>query len=290
MKKVIYNQEDLSDHYGVSAIIKNDKNLGFGAANDIGVKSSQGEYLFFLNNDTESPSDMLEKLIKFKKDKNLNIVGPRIVNAKGIDPLDGSFLQLDVLASPGPGSRLFYVEGCSLIIGRDDFAKLGGFDEKYFMYSEDTDLCWRANLFGMRLGICEDTRLVHYGGGSSMETQAKTNQRHTTSSERRFWVESHNLRNMLKNYNAVNLLWTVPLFILQNSAESLVYLLTGNFKMCAIIWESYWWNVVNLFDSFKKRNMVQKNRIVSDRELFSLMYFGSYKFSAFKQIGLPKFK
>ncbi|KKQ46237.1 MAG: Glycosyltransferase, group 2 family protein [Candidatus Moranbacteria bacterium GW2011_GWC2_37_8] len=283
--------EHVKENYPDVIVIENRKNLGFGVANNIGIARSVGDIIFLMNNDTDAAPDMLEKMLIFKKETKFNIVGPRILNTEKKDTLNGKYLQLDILGAPGgPSDKLFYIEGCALMMSRRDFNVLGKFDEKYFMYSEDTDLCWRAHLYRMTLGICDETHIVHYGGGSSLETQARENERHTTSVNRRYWVESHNLRNLLKNYSIATLLWVLPLFVLQNICESFAYLLTGNIKMNLMIWKSFLWNMMNISDTIKQRKIIQRERLVSDEKVLCLMYFGSYKFSAFRQLGMPKFK
>ena len=142
----------------------------------------------------------------------------------------------------------------------------------------------------MELGICETSKVLHFGGGSSQKTQFNEGVPYATSSQRRFWIESHTFRNILKNYNILNLFLVIPLFLGQNIGESLVYFFTGKFQMFAVIWKSFFWNIKNFSDTMKKRKIIQKNRTIKDGEIISKMYKGFYKLRAFMIIGMPKFK
>lgn len=279
----------IKKNYPYVKIIKNNRNLGFGVANNIGIKHCNGDMLFLLNNDTEFSPNTLEDLLKFKKEQHCNIVGPRLLNTEKDDPLDGGYMQMDILGSPGKGS-LFYIEGCALMILKKDFYKLGGFDDKYFMYAEDIDLCWRANLYGFKLGVCENVQLIHYGGGSSHKTQIQKGEKHTSSLSRRYWVECYTLRNLLKNYGLTATIVIVPIYIIQNICESIIYLISGNIKLSIAIWKSFIWNIQNLPDTINKRNIIQKNRRINDYFLVNRMHLGSYKLEGFLKFGLPNFK
>lgn len=271
-------------------IIQNEENIGFGRASNLGVKKSKGEILFFLNNDTECPKNLLKKVVDFKTKNNFDIIGPRILDEYGADPLKRQYLGIDFLGFPCMSKKLFYIEGCALMINKRDFENLGGFDEKYFMYSEDIDLCWRAFLYEMKLGICEDTTIIHFGGGSSERTRYQKGRKHIVPIMRRYEVEKNNLRNLLKNYRFINLSWCIPLFIIQDFFESLFYLFTGNLKMFKFIWTAIFWNITNLKDTLQQRKIIQYNRIIGDFKILSKMNLIPSKLKAFLIIGLPKFK
>lgn len=280
----------VSKYYPKVIIINNKYNLGFGRANNLGVKKAKGEIIFFLNNDTILEKDTLEKLLVYKKNNNLNILGPKILDYKGKDVHGGNKCSIDYAGYIGYAKKTFFIDGCALMISKKNFLYLGGFDEKYFMYSEEIDLCWRAHLFGMRVGICNNTSIKHFAGGTGGTTQYIKKGEHVVPIIRRYEVEKNNLRTLLKNYHWINLLWTIPLFELQSLVESLVYFFTGNLPAFKVIWKANVWNLVNISDTLRQRRIVQKKRVVGDRKILSMMFFGLNKFLAFRSIGLPKFK
>jgi GT2 family glycosyltransferase len=272
-------------------ILKNEKNVGFGTANNRGARECKGELLFFLNTDTVLRNDLLDALVRCKLESKNNIIGPRGLNFKGKDNLEGKYLGMNFLGSVhGPVNELFFIDGSALMISKADFWKLGGFDEKYFLYCEDLDLCWRALLFGMKLGVCEDASLIHFGGGTSEPTMSEKGRPYVIPVLRRYEVEKNTLRNLLKNYSTVNVLWAVPLFLLQELAEAALYLVTGNFKMMFKILSAVWWNVENIGDTLKERRRIQQKRKISDIIILSKTVFKISKINALLRVGIPSFK
>jgi hypothetical protein len=96
--------------------------------------------------------------------------------------------------------------------------------------------------------------------------------------------------NLIKNYKLMNLLWVIPLFMIQSFFESIFYLVTGNFKAFKSILMAIYWNIINIRDTFKKRIIVQKSRKIGDYVMLKKMSFGINKLKALFIIGLPDFK
>lgn len=280
----------IKNNYSKVRVIENKENIGFGKANNLGVKKAQGEIIFFLNNDTLLGKDTLEKLLTFKANNNLNILGPKILNYDGKNIHGSNQISIDYTGYIGYAKKTFFIDGCALMISKKDFESLGGFDEKYFMYSEDIDLCWRAHLYGMKIEVCEDAIVKHFGGGTGGYTQYDKNVQRVIPLIRWYEVGKNNLRNLLKNYSLINLLWVIPLFILQSLGECLVYLITGNLEAGRVVLKAYLWNLANIGDTLNERKIVQKKRIIGDLQIISMMSFGLNKFSALRTIGIPKFR
>jgi len=140
--------------------LKLDQNYGFSKGNNSGLDVAKGDYIIFLNNDTAVEKDWLMELVKVaKSDKSIGICGSKIKNFSG--------KKLKTIAGEGYLSMLgvpkfvigtehakscFYVSGCSLLIKKPVLRKLEYcFDERYFAYFEDIDLCWRARLKGYKV-------------------------------------------------------------------------------------------------------------------------------------------
>ena len=176
-------------------LIKSDKNLGFGKASNLGAKMASGKYLFFLNPDTElTDNEVLDKLIyEMEKDKLLGAISPfgykyedgakryhsiLYVNRYAMLPM----IPIEMYKGRGYSRRFFgedelnhnrnllyvdCVQGSHLFVRRDLFNKLNGFDERFFFYCEDNDLCLRIWKYGYKIAIVLDAEIYHYGGGSS---------------------------------------------------------------------------------------------------------------------------
>ncbi|HRY30620.1 MAG TPA: glycosyltransferase family 2 protein [Elusimicrobiota bacterium] len=284
----------VSGAYPQVQIVRNPENHGFGKANNIGAARARGDVLFLLNNDTKSELDLLERLLQFKVERRLSIVGPKILDYEGKDIYEGKKVTIDVTGYLGWGGHTFYIEGSAFMISKADFNKLRGFDEKYFMYSEDIDLCWRALISGMTLGVCDTAMVSHYCGGTSAKSVVRSEEasdaRHVIPVFRRYEAEKNNLRNLLKNYSWMNLLWAVPLALFFVFGESVFYLFTRNFRMCGMIWKSVLWNVLNIGDTWRERRLVQGGRTVGDGLILKMMNFKPNKVRALLHVGIPEFK
>lgn len=281
----------IKENYPETVVIENKENIGFGKANNIGAQSAKGKILFLLNNDTIIEDEkFFEKMIRAKKERDLHITGPRILDFEKKDIYKGRRLSIDCTGYLGWAGKTFYIEGCAMFVDRDLFWELEGFDKTNFAYSEDIDLCWRAHLLGKKIDICPGVSIIHFGGGTSETTQLKDQVRHAVPTFRKYEVEKNNLRNLLKNYRLINIIWTVPLHLLLLVSESIVYILSGNWKIIKYIVRSVIWNISNIRDTIKEREKIQKKRTIGDGEIFKMMSFGINKPRAFLIIGLPKFK
>ncbi len=170
-----------------------DTNLGFGKANNLAAQKSSGDILLFLNNDTVTTSEFLHKIEEeFYKDSSIGIIGPKLYN------LDGS-LQLSYGKLPSVfiefADKLLYslvdkknrfvlhyiknryakkeftgwITGAALFIKKKLFLELNGFDESFFMYFEDKDLCKRVGNSGKKIIFFPESSLIHLRGASLNE-------------------------------------------------------------------------------------------------------------------------
>lgn len=175
-------------------IIKNKTNLGFAGGNNLGLKKAVGDYILFLNSDTEVYPEALEEAVNFiKKDSKIGAVSPKTMLFSGkMDPdchrgfptpwaSISYFLGLERLF---PKSRLFgqyhqsYKDfsksheidagfGTFMIIRKEVFQDVGEWDEKYFFYGEDLDYFYRIKRAGWKVMFYPKPLLLHHKGGSS---------------------------------------------------------------------------------------------------------------------------
>lgn len=281
----------IKNKYPEVKLIEVGDNPGFAISSNLGVKNAVGETLIFLNPDVFFDENFLAEMVEFKRKHGSGILGPKILDFQGNSHYGGLFLSIDAYGYPGFRKKPFYIEGCALMIDKQDFERIGKFDEKYFMYSEDIDLCWRALLFGMKIEVCENAVLCHYGGGSSKNTSLLRENDHFVPYIRRYEVEKNNLRNLLKNYCLINLLWTLPIFLLISFFEAVFYLLTGNIKAAGLLIQAFLWNILNVKDTWEERFRIQSDRAVGDLNIIRRMSgFIPNKFLGLLIVGIPKFK
>ena len=164
-----------------------DHNLGFGGANNFGVKQVSNELVLFLNPDTLLTDDSMKNMARYYSNyKNIGAMTCLIYAADG-KTLQKSFFgkfqsllgltlrrnkQLEIDLSKEFISTDF-VTGACLMISRDLFEKIGGFDEKIFMYLEDEDLCHRLVDQGYQNGIYTKNKITHLEGQSSSSNRQK---------------------------------------------------------------------------------------------------------------------
>lgn len=167
-----------------------DTNLGFGKANNLAAQKSSGDILLFLNNDTVTTSEFLHKIEEeFSSDSSIGIIGPKLFNSDG--SLQLSYGKLPSLFVEFT-DKLFYsmvdkknklalnylknrylekectgwVTGAALFIRKNLFSDLNGFDESFFMYFEDKELCKRVIDSGNKVVFSPESSLIHLRGAS----------------------------------------------------------------------------------------------------------------------------
>jgi N-acetylglucosaminyl-diphospho-decaprenol L-rhamnosyltransferase len=176
-----------------AAFIQSASNVGFGRANNLGVKTALGEYLLLLNPDTLVSRGAIDSLHRAARTLPcMGAVGPKLMNADGtpqdtcvraFPTLLNQALESAVLRTLMPRSALWgaralhrptsapvaveALSGACMMMRRDDFLGLRGFSEDYFMYSEDIDLCFRLSMKGLCCYFVPESSIVHFGGKSS---------------------------------------------------------------------------------------------------------------------------
>lgn len=176
-------------------LIENKDNAGFGKANNQGVAIAKGEYILFLNPDTVMPEDFLAKMVAYMDaHQEAGSVGPKLIDGKGQYAPDGkkSFPSLSVAIFKTTGLNKIFskstyfnkyyamhvgrdevaevdiLSGCCMMVRKSVIDKMGGaFDEAYFMYCEDFDLCYRIQQAGYKNIYYPETTLIHYKGEST---------------------------------------------------------------------------------------------------------------------------
>ena len=160
-------------------LIRNESNLLFAGGNNVGIRKayeSDADYVVLINNDTTSDPGLISELVKaLEADSNAGIAGPRIfyyerpviiwsaggtidfakgwVRHRGIRQKDDG--QFDEIA------EVDYVTGCCLMFSRDVFQAIGGLDESFPMYFEDTDFCTRARKAGFKVLYVPVAKMWH---------------------------------------------------------------------------------------------------------------------------------
>jgi GT2 family glycosyltransferase len=145
-----------------------EQNSGFSQANNLGARCSHGEYLLFLNNDTQVLEGSIKTLLDFlKTHPEAGLVGAKLLNPDGTSQRQGRPL-IPFLESTKPLS-VGFLPAAAVMMKRELFEKLGGFDENYFFYNEDLDLCQRLRRAGYKIYYLPSSRVIHFGGSSTAQ-------------------------------------------------------------------------------------------------------------------------
>jgi hypothetical protein len=171
-------------HFPRVKIIISRENVGFARGVNTAAKKAEGEYLVFLNSDTVLEENALSAMITYMKDNpKTGVMGGCLVNKDTSTSASyGSFYSLFNVFSMLFFQRrrqLFdkitavdWVSGGFMFIRRDLFLELGGFDEHFFMYIEDMELCFRIAKKGLKAIYFPKAKASHVGQGSSNRTFA----------------------------------------------------------------------------------------------------------------------
>ena len=174
-------------------LVRQSQNCGFGAGNNLGASFANGEFLLLLNTDTLLTFDILPYLVDLmRQDPTIGIIGPQLLNPDGglqrsTAPEIGIWgeyqalkQQLDDRNHRHQIDRQFakmqevdIVVGAALFVRRGLFEVLAGFDETFFMYFEESDLCRRAQTKGWKVVYAPSVSLIHLGGYSVSKTPDK---------------------------------------------------------------------------------------------------------------------
>jgi GT2 family glycosyltransferase len=174
------SSEFVKENYPHYALIENQTNLGFSNAVNQGIKASQAEYVFLLNNDTKLESDCIPNLLKcISKDDDIFAVSSKMVRFDDPGILDDAGDEYTILGwtkkrGDGKSSHLYKDEGeifsaCAgaALYRKSIFQDIGYFDEAFFAYMEDVDISYRARIQGYRCVYCPQAIVYHRTSATS---------------------------------------------------------------------------------------------------------------------------
>jgi len=227
-------------------LIQNKTNLGFSAANNIGIEKAVGEYILFLNNDTLFLENTLKILLTFLEGHGKNLlVGCKLLNADkshqasvvDVDSLSNSlgenlflykiFKRVKRLNKyfysdnePAIPTNVDVIKGAFIFTTHEVVKVLHGFDVRFFFYAEETDFCMRAKKLGYDVVYYPLTKIIHLGGAST---------------DKYLWFKFKNqtiakIQIYQKHYKGIEFFLLTSLHFLGMFLRVLVYSLSGIIK------------------------------------------------------------
>ncbi len=182
-------------------VITRDSNGGFGAGCNAGIKYAAAkniDYVWLINNDAIADQHCLEHLLaKAVKDPHVGVVGARIREPNGtIEDHAGCAMNPITLhcrytmsEADMVESRFAWITGASMLLSMRALQKIGTFDEGYFMYWEDADICHRLRQAGFTIAIASEAVVEHLAGTSSNQMRLQRYQWHMKSQIQ--WINKH---------------------------------------------------------------------------------------------------
>jgi GT2 family glycosyltransferase len=199
-------------------LIQSPQNIGFGAGVNLGAKSASGQYLFLLNPDAEIISlSVQDALAEFENNPQLAILGAKVLDEKGRvqDWIAGEKItpwrimknnlglnQNRFIAKQKNKLSVDWVSGGAMLVRKDVFQKLGGFDEKFFLYFEDVDLCLRTKKLGYEIAYYPELTVKHLGGKSFSDPKKQKEYYYTSQDyyfQKHFGFFQAKLMSLLRN-------------------------------------------------------------------------------------------
>jgi hypothetical protein len=193
-----FSTGELAGMVGDVRYLRTAGNLGFAGGSNLGMRealAAGAEYVWFLNNDAAPQADALTELLAVAEgDPPADVVGAKILRAADPRRLDSIALAVDLrwgrvrLLGHDETDRGQYdelrdvaaVTGCAMLVRRDACERLGGFDERFFAYLEDADLCLRAGAAGLRVAAAPRARVLHDRPAAGDGRQSPSSLRLTT--------------------------------------------------------------------------------------------------------------
>ena len=178
----------ITDNYKEVRLITPATNLGFAKANNIAAREAQGDYLLLLNPDTQIIGKTMEKMLAYYHEyaEPLGMLGPKILNPDGsiqqtyhrlpsianrwahaffVDRLIPNEILSDYAGfDDGLCQKVDWLSGACLLIKKDIFKRAGGFDERFFLFYEDMDICARLLKLGYDNVYLPEASIVHAEG------------------------------------------------------------------------------------------------------------------------------
>jgi len=259
--------------------IRNDKNLGPSKARNQGIQIAKGKYVAFLDNDTAIHPSWLKEAIKvFEADNKIGACQCKLILSDTDDIIDcvGEYLGqngfLVNIVIPGEEKdigqyddirEIFAAKSAGMIARKDVLCKIKGFDDDYFIYMEESDLCWKIWLRGYKVILIPNSIIYHKFGTTSAVTSKEL-----VNYNVKFHGTKNYISTLIKNLGAINFFKIIPIHLCMWGGILFFFLFKLEFKSAIWILQGIFWNIKNYKQLREKRIIVQKERTISDKELF----------------------
>jgi len=258
------------------------KNLGFCGGNNKGFEKCSGEFVVFLNNDTKVDKNWLRELVKTAiKWNDVGICGSKVVfmDAPNVIQCNGGYLNMvggGFFDCSEKQDSPFYtgcVHGASFLVKRKIFEYIGKFDEDYFMYGDEADICLRTWLSGYSVMHVPTSLVYHAYMGSSRDITEKIARKSLLhgrilllNKNRIYHGNKNALATLIKNFDGVYLIEALILSIVYGCLQLFLILLDRDHKhrrreALKFLMFGYLWALKNFKKLWKKRLLLKRKKV-----------------------------
>lgn len=272
----------VTERLGHEQVLVADRDIGFGAAVQMALDAdaTDAELVWLLHDDLAPDPEALAILVEaLQDDPRLAIVGPKLRNWNEPDRLQSVGWTIDITGRADSGvdpgeldqgqrdqeRRTLYLSTAGMLIRRDAYRHLGGFDRRYHLFRDDLDLCWRAWMAGYEVEVEPQAVANHVDAAAEYIRLGQTR-----FIGPRYFAERNTLATLLKNYGAARLPWVVLLYLIVGIAKVFGFVLTRRVSDAWQTIRAWLWNVWHIRDTWRFRRHAQRRRRRSDRELADL--------------------
>jgi GT2 family glycosyltransferase len=240
-------------NYPEVKFIRSERNLGFAGGNNLGIKNATGDYLFFVNNDTEFTADLVAQLVSvFDKNPSVGILSPKIkyysnkmlIQYAGYTPMNYYTCrnrciglretdngQYDNITAPTA-----YCHGAAMMVRKDAIEKAGMMNENFFLYYEEVDWCEHIKKAGYEAWVCTDA-LIYHKESVSVGKKSKLKE---------YFMNRNRILFIRRNAPAFNRIVFYFYFTLLVTPRNLLsYIKDKNYTFIPFLFKAIWWNLTH---------------------------------------------
>ena len=275
----------VSEVIGDAAVVDGAGTTGFSqAANAVLDAGIEADFLLVCHDDVALAPDAVSVLVAEALRSNAGIVGPKIVEWDRPEIIQHAGYDVDRFGVPAERvgadeldqeqqdgvSDVFALPSAVLLIRRELFVRLGGFDGGMTFRGEDVDLCWRAQMAG--------ARVMFVGGAVARHREGLVSR--TGVDDTRLTETRHALRAMLVNHGRISLTVFLPVALIMAVFEVLLAIFTARFGRVRDVIKAWVWNISRLDIVSQRRQANALVRRVRQADVTALQYFGSLRLLA----------
>ncbi len=269
------SEEFVKRSYPNVKLVNLKKNIGYAGGKNLGVSKASGKYILAIDNDAAVTPNFLTPLVEqLENDKTIGIIQPQIRSMIHTDLLDSvasfmtwtGFLYHFGYMKPWKLKKYkdkmfgYSIKGACFIISKKDYLDLGGLDESFLSYVEETDLCHRMWLSGKKV-LYDPTSVVYHWGGGDTLTMTSSNDSLFRSFRNRYY-------SYVKNFSIRELVKILPVQFIMGEIFVLLSIIKGDLPKAYSVQKGNICWVLKMPDLLKKRKKIQKKiRVISDSDL-----------------------